>query len=96
MERRAGPLKHLLIFFGGVDAGNFTGEAIEALVGAGIEGLRVDVVIGAQHPCGEEIESLCKRYQYGFHVQVDQIGRLMAAADLAIGAGDRQLGSVAV
>lgn len=87
VERRAGPLKHLLIFFGGVDAGNFTGEAIEALVGAGIEGLRVDVVIGAQHPCGEEIESLCKRYQYGFHVQVDQIGRLMAAADLAIGAG---------
>lgn len=87
VEARTGRMKNLLIFFGGVDASNLTGKAIEAVVRAGFEGLRVDVVIGAQHPCANEIEALCKRFQYTFHAQVDQIGRLMAAADVAIGAG---------
>lgn len=87
VEARTGRMSNLLIFFGGVDASNLTGKAIEALVGAGFEELRVDVVIGALHPCAKQIEALCKRFQYTFHAQVDQIGRLMAAADLAIGAG---------
>ena len=84
---RTGSPKRLLIFFGGVDADNFTTKAIEALAGAGVEGLRVDVVIGAQHAYRVEIDLLCKQYQYELHVQVDKIGQLMAAADLAIGAG---------
>jgi len=84
---RTGPVKRVLVFFGGVDAGNYTGRTIDALASAGINGLHVDVVIGAQHPHREQIESACTEHQFDCHVQTKRMAELMAAADLAIGAG---------
>jgi len=84
---RTGTIKRLLIFLGGVDAGNSTGRAIEALVNIGIPGLLVDVVIGAQHPCREQIKSECAHHGFVCHVQTARMAELMAVADLAIGAG---------
>lgn len=84
---RTGSVKRVLIFFGGVDADNYTGRAIEALANIGIERLHVDVVIGSQHPQREQVESLCTDQQYDCHVQTNRMAELMAAADLAIGAG---------
>lgn len=81
------PVKRALVFFGGVDADNYTGRTIEALSGIGITDLHVDVVIGAQHPCREQIKAACVRYGFICHVQTDKMAELMAAADLAIGAG---------
>lgn len=81
------PVKRILIFFGGVDADNFTGRALEALVSIGIADLHVDVVIGTQHPFREELEITCAEYGFFCHVQTTRMAELMLAADLAIGAG---------
>lgn len=87
VKPRTGPVKRALVFFGGVDADNYTGCAVEALVNLGIEGLHVDVVIGAQHPHREQIESTCAEHHFDCHVQTRRMAELMAAADLSIGAG---------
>jgi UDP-2,4-diacetamido-2,4,6-trideoxy-beta-L-altropyranose hydrolase len=81
------PVKRGLIFFGGVDADNYTARAIEALAGIGSHDWHVDVVIGAQHPHREQIEAACIQHGFICHVQTDKMAELMAAADLAIGAG---------
>lgn len=87
IKPRNGPVKRVLVFFGGVDADNYTGRAIEALAEIGIEGLHVDVVIGAQHPCREQIKAVCVQHGFICHIQTDKMAELMASADLAIGAG---------
>ena len=87
VKPRTGPVKRVLVFFGGVDADNFTGRAIEALVGADIAALHVDVVIGAQHPYREQIKVACEKHGFDSHIQTDRMAELMAAADLSIGAG---------
>lgn len=87
VKPRTGEVKRILMFFGGVDAGNYTGLAIEALSGLDIKGVAVDVVIGAQHPHRTEIEQACATQGYACHVQTARMAELMAAADLAIGAG---------
>lgn len=87
VKPRSGSVRRVLVFFGGVDADNYTGRAIEALSEIGVSNLQVDVVIGAQHPCLERIETTCARLGFVCHVQTDRMAELMAAADLAIGAG---------
>ncbi len=87
IKPRNGPVKRVLVFFGGVDADNYTGRAVEVLSEIGISGLHVDVVIGAQHPCREQIKEACTQRGYICHVQTDKMAQLMGAADLAIGAG---------
>jgi len=84
---RSGSVKRVLIFFGGVDAGNYTGLAITALADSGLTGIRVDVVIGATHPARQPIESQCRRLGFDLHVQTDRMAELMAQADMAVGAG---------
>jgi len=56
---RKGPVQHILIFFGGVDADNYTGHTIQALHDIGVSGIHVDVVIDVQHPKRESIEASC-------------------------------------
>lgn len=87
VKPRMGPVKRVLVFFGGVDSDNYTGLSIEVLANIGVEGLQVDVVIGAQHPHRKEIETACAEHQFDCHVQTEHMAELMATADLAIGAG---------
>ncbi len=87
IKPRNGPVKRVLVFFGGVDADNYTGRAVEALSEIDISGLHIDVVIGAQHPCGEQIKAVCVQHGFICHVQTDKMAKLMVSADLAIGAG---------
>lgn len=87
VKPRDGLVKKLLVFFGGVDAENHTSLAIEAIAGLSADGLHVDVVIGAQHPCRSAIEERCAKLKYTCHVQTRRMAELMADADLAIGAG---------
>jgi UDP-2,4-diacetamido-2,4,6-trideoxy-beta-L-altropyranose hydrolase len=84
---RTGEVKRILVFFGGVDADNYTGLAIRALSGLDIKDIDVNVVIGAQHPCRSEIEQVCVIQGYACYVQTTRMAELMAEADLAIGAG---------
>ncbi len=87
IKPRSGPIKRVLVFFGGVDADNYTGRAIEALSDIGVPDLHVDVVIGAQHPCREQIKLTCAQHGFLCHVQTSLMAELMEVADLAIGAG---------
>jgi len=84
---RSGRVHRVLVFFGGIDAGQHTSDAIEALASLGQRDLQVDVVIGAQHAQRREIEARCATLGFGCHVQTQRMAELMAAADLAVGAG---------
>jgi UDP-2,4-diacetamido-2,4,6-trideoxy-beta-L-altropyranose hydrolase len=83
---RDGDVKKILVFFGGVDYGNYTSLAIQALAELNIE-VKVDVVIGAQHPNQEDVKIACNNHGFSYHVQTDRMAELMVNADLAIGAG---------
>lgn len=87
VKPRTGPVKRVLMFFGGVDADNYTGRIVDALSEICVSDLHVDVVIGAQHPCCEQITEACAQHGFICYVQTDKMAELMAAADLAIGAG---------
>lgn len=87
IKPRNGSVRRLMVFFGGIDVDNYTGRTIEALSELDIPDLHVDVVIGAQHPCCEKIESACAIHGFICHVQTDKMAELMMFADLAIGGG---------
>jgi len=82
---RSGLVKRVLVFLGGADPENMTGRAIEAIHKVGVDA--VDVVVGAENPHREAIEAVCRSRGYDCHVQTTRMAELMAAADLAIGAG---------
>jgi RimJ/RimL family protein N-acetyltransferase len=86
MRIRDGAVRRILILMGGVDVENLTARAIDA-VSRLPHSLEVDVVIGAQNPAREEIFEACRRHGYALHVQPPGVADLMAAADLAVGAG---------
>ena len=83
---RSGHVERLLVVFGGIDADNYTGCVLEALSNLGLNFLRVDVVIGAQHTFREQIVSECSRQGVFCHQQTNRMAELMSTADLAIGA----------
>jgi UDP-2,4-diacetamido-2,4,6-trideoxy-beta-L-altropyranose hydrolase len=87
VKPRTGPVRRILIFFGGVDADNYTGQTLDALGHLDTKHLHIDVVIGALHPCRSAIEMTCAEHGFICHVQTDRMAKLMASADLAIGAG---------
>lgn len=84
---RDGTVRRLLVFFGGIDARNYTGRAISALSASRFKDIFVDVIIGAQHPACQEIKTACAKNGFVCHVQTDRMAQLMADADLAVGAG---------
>jgi len=83
---RTGDVKKVLVFFGGVDADNYTNLAIQALAELNVT-QSVDIVIGAQHPNREQIKQACITNGFICHIQTTRIAELMADADLAIGGG---------
>ncbi len=87
LKPRTVPVKRILLFFGGVDTENYTAKALSALDGNRLGSIHVDVVIGLQNPFRAQIEALCAAREFTSHVQTSRMGELMAAADLAIGAG---------
>jgi UDP-2,4-diacetamido-2,4,6-trideoxy-beta-L-altropyranose hydrolase len=84
---RTGAAVRALIMFGGIDIDNWTALAIDAVAAASPGVAHVDVVIGAQHLHRADIESACRRHGFACHVQPPDLTALIAAADLAIGAG---------
>jgi UDP-2,4-diacetamido-2,4,6-trideoxy-beta-L-altropyranose hydrolase len=84
---RTGPLRRVLVFFGGIDPANFTNRALRALCKVGRAALQVDIVIGAEHPNRREIEAACADNGLECHVQTSRMAALMAAADFSLGAG---------
>jgi len=86
IKPHTGEVKRILVFFGGVDADNYTSQAIGALSAMNIA-LHVDVVIGKQHPNRDQVQNACIAHGYGCHLQTTRMAELMAEADLTIGSG---------
>lgn len=87
MNPRTGSVKRILVFFGGMDANNYTGRAIEAISDICNHEIVVDVVIGSGHSQPKHIESRCMQNRFHFHLETPHMAELMATADLGIGAG---------
>lgn len=88
LAARDGQVRRLLIFMGGSDPDNETAKALEAVRLLGRTDLRVDVVVGSSNPHQRSIEELCQAVEnWTYHCQVKDMAALMAAADLAVGAG---------
>ncbi len=82
---RAGRLERILVFFTGGDDQGQTQLALQALLNWRPT-LTVDVVVGAGQADQAQLQTLCDRPGWRLHVQIDYMARLLAVADLAIGA----------
>ena len=88
LRQRDGQVKRVLVFFGGVDPTNETEKTLQALTGISDRQFDVDVVVGGGNLHKEQINKICAANDgFHYHCQVDNMAELMAAADLAIGAG---------
>lgn len=85
---RNGPVKRILVFFGGIDQTNETGRAINSFLKLGRDDIHVDVVVGKTNPHIKELETIYQRYDnVHVHCQVSNIADFMCQADLSIGSG---------
>ena len=88
IRERDGSVRRILIFFGGSDPNNETAKALEAIRLLNRPDIAVDAVVGGANPHREAIRILCASIPNTiYHCQVANMAELMAAADLAIGAG---------
>lgn len=80
-------LRRVLVFFGGVDPGNLTGRAIEALQAPEMAELAADVVLGLQSPHRQAVcELASRRINTNLYQSFPSLAGLIARADLSIGA----------
>jgi len=80
--------QRVLLSFGATDAQNVTSRAIQALKEPMFSRLEVDIVLSSAAPHIESVRKLADvRTNTILHVDTDAVAALMAAADLALGAG---------
>ena len=87
LQPRDNQVKKILIFFGGVDAEDFTSKAIDAIASLRKQSFTVNVVIGNHHPNKANITQICRQLNYHCHVQTNKMAELISQADICIGAG---------
>lgn len=83
-------VRRILISYGGVDASNETGKAIEALILLDLSAItQVDVVVGSQNPHRKNLEKQIVSHgsPLVLHQNTSNLASMMAQADLALGAG---------
>lgn len=84
---RKGPVKRILVYFGGADNRNITERAIAAFSGLNRADLFLDVVINSDSPHAVSLRDQVKHHKnIVLHEDLPSLAPLMAQADLAIGA----------
>ena len=84
---REGPVRRILISFGGADRDNLTGLALTAFMGLNRPDIDADVVISGSSPYAPDIRDRVAGYaNIHLHINLPTLAPLMAKADLAIGA----------
>lgn len=87
LRTRDGRIRRIFVFFGGSDITNETMKALWAIRSLGVVEFSVDVVAGKANAHIKEIEGLCSTMSNTcFYAQTEDMAKLMAQADLAIGA----------
>jgi len=83
---RQNGLNNILVFF---TAGDDQGATLRAMRGIELFGhvVRVEVVVGRENPDLEEIKAHCERQGWGYHCEINYMPKLIAQANLVIGAG---------
>lgn len=82
------PASRVFVFFGGTDPDNLTGRVLTALSAPVFSKLFVDIVVGANNPHRKHLEAQVRsRSNTVLHLPRPHLADLMAAANLAIGAG---------
>lgn len=85
---KKGKISKVLLFLGGTDPKNETGKFLEALTYTELSHLEVEVVLGANNPNIKSIKKQVKlRKKTHLSIQTENISKLMAKADVGIGAG---------
>jgi UDP-2,4-diacetamido-2,4,6-trideoxy-beta-L-altropyranose hydrolase len=85
---RDGIVRRVLVYFGGADPSNMTGQALTAVSGPGLRHVAVDLVIGTNHAHRDALDAqAAARPDTAFHGTRPHLADLMVRADLAIGAG---------
>lgn len=85
---RTGSPRRVLVFFGGSDATNESGRALQALCAPEFSPLEVDLVLGTNHPAASALEEqAAARPHTTLYKDLPSLAGLMSRADLAIGAG---------
>ena len=83
-----GPVRRINVFMGGADAAGATALVLDALAGPDLADLPVDVMTGGASP---QLSTILDRARWRgnttVHVDTPEVASLLAAADLAIGAG---------
>ena len=88
LRQRDGVINRILVFFGGSDPDNLTGQALEELSQNEFKNIEVNIVIGSGNPNYDILEKqVKKRALTRLYVQINNMAELMVKADLAIGAG---------
>jgi UDP-2,4-diacetamido-2,4,6-trideoxy-beta-L-altropyranose hydrolase len=88
LHSRTGEIKSVFVFFGGTDPNNLTGRALAALSSPKLSHLEVYVVLGKTNPNLTSIEKqVSLRPNTHLAVHIENVGELMAEADIALGAG---------
>lgn len=85
---REGPIRRILIYFGGADADNLTGMSLAAFAHLGRADIALDVVINPASPHAEAIRrEVAGCAGITLHEDLPSLAPLMVKADLALGAG---------
>lgn len=88
LQDHVGKVERIFVFFGGSDANNVTGMALEVLSHPNLQSVQVDVVVGANNPHLNSIQQqIANRPNTTLYGPRSHLADLMAKADLALGAG---------
>ena len=88
MSPRDGTVRHVLVFYGGVDATGETMKTMRALDGFRQGNLTADVVVGPSNREADKIGALCDwSDRFVCHDRVENMAELMARADISFGGG---------
>lgn len=88
MAKRDGRVRKVMVSFGGADRTNETLKFLNALKKAKTGALNFEVIVGKTNPNNNIIKEKCDSMSnVAYHRAVDDIARLMAMVDLAVGAG---------
>lgn len=88
LRDRDGEVRRILVFFGGVDRTQQTENILDVIEQFKRQDIMVEVVVGVNNPRTDAIRLRCAEIgNFHYHQQISNMAELMAAADLAIGAG---------